>query len=64
MTKKPQWPKARLYPLVARAVEAGAAYGVRCAFKHTDTPTPDSIIEHVEREIMTLLSEEFDFGDN
>jgi len=51
------------YRILSRLVEAGAQYGVRRAFKHTDNPELETIIENVEREIMTAISEEFIFDD-
>lgn len=53
--------KFRAYPIIADAIERGIDFGVRRAFKHTDTPTPDAIIEHVETEVLNALSEIIDF---
>jgi len=53
--------KAKLYVLAAEAVEVGSSFGVRGAFKHTDTPSVETIIENVEREMLNALTERFDF---
>lgn len=46
-----------VYRLVSEAVSAGAQYGVRRAFKHTDTPSPDAIASEVENSVMNALAE-------
>ncbi len=55
--------RLRAYPLVQRAVEESVAYGVRRAFKHTDAPDVESIIEAVDQSVMNAMCELFDFGD-
>ena len=57
-------PRVKLYPLVARAVEEGVAYGIRHYFKHRSTEDPlneDALAEHVEREVLNTLCEVLDF---
>lgn len=55
--------KFRAYELVARAVEAGAAYGVRRAHKHTDNPSRDTIQNEVVNAIMSELCDIIDWED-
>lgn len=62
MTKKPT-PKVKLWPIISRAVEEGAAYGVQRAFKHTEHPSLDHIQEQVEMAVMNELAEVLEFGD-
>jgi len=53
--------RPKLYEMVARAVEAGAAYGMRRAHKHTETPSQVDVIQHVVDGVMLYLCEAFDF---
>ena len=62
MTAVKRRPKVKLWTIISRAVEEGAAYGIRRAYKHTDTPTHEDICEQVEREVMNALAEVLDFG--
>lgn len=55
--------KAKVYPIVKRAVEEGALMGYRRAHKHTQTPSEEAVVEAVEAAIMLALSEVIDFGD-
>ena len=61
--RKPR-PRAKLYPVLVACVEEGAAFGVRRAFKHTETPDYATICEHVEREILNLLCERLVIDDD
>ena len=54
-------PYFKVYTLIASAVELGAGFGVRRAFKHTDTPAHDDIIESVYQEMMNALCDVIDF---
>jgi len=62
-TRKPR-PRARLYPVLVACVEEGAAFGIRRAFKHTETPDHEVICEHVGREILNLLCERLVIDDD
>jgi hypothetical protein len=53
--------KVRIYSLVKKCVEDGAALGVRRAKKHADDPSEDIVVEHVITEIMNQLDEWFMF---
>jgi hypothetical protein len=46
------------------AVEDGVAIGVRRAFKYTDTPTEDQMIEVIRHEVMNQICEWFKFAEN
>lgn len=52
------------YAVVARAVEEGASYGVRRAFKHTDKPEQNYIAQEVESAIMNALCEVLKFSED
>lgn len=57
--------KAKTYPLMREAVEAGIAYGYHRAYKHTSTPAPADIMSAIEDAVMTEISERFSFdGDD
>ena len=56
--------RARVYPLMREAVEAGTAYGWQRAHKHVDDPTPEAIKEAIEQAVMNEICERFQFdGD-
>ena len=52
--------RVRAYPILARAVEEGVAAGYRHAHKHTDTPSEELLREHLERDVLSAISEVFD----
>lgn len=52
--------KAKVYPLLCEAIEAGVAYGLTRAHKHTDTPTREQIAEAVEQAMLHELLERFE----
>jgi hypothetical protein len=53
--------KVRAHDILAQAVEDGVVVGWRRAHKHTEKPSPDSVIEQIEREVMNAICEHFDF---
>lgn len=56
--------RAKTYPLMREAVEAGIAYGWHRAYKHTNTPEPAAIMEAIEEAVMNAICERFEFeGD-
>ena len=58
--------KLRTYPVIARAVEEGVAYGLQRYNKYNDPDVPggdDAIAEHVEREVLNALCEVIEFDD-
>jgi hypothetical protein len=56
--------KLNAYSIIVDAVEKGVMFGLNRAYKHTDTPSRETIAENVEREIMNILCEIFVFEDN
>lgn len=52
------------YEVIRRAVEAGTRYGLRRAYKHTETPDRDAIVDQIEQAIMSELSEVVNFFDD
>ena len=54
----------KVYYLIERAVEQGAAFAASRSLKHTDKPSQQTIEENVVREVMLALDEilEFDEG--
>lgn len=54
--------KVNVYKVVSRAVEEGVAYGINRAFKYTDIPSRDTIVENVEREVMNSLADVINYG--
>lgn len=55
---KPNW-----YAIISDCVERGAGFGVRRAYKHTDSPSEDAIVESVNNEVMNAISEVVDWDD-
>ena len=55
--------KLKLYTVISRAVNEGVNYGVNRAFKYSDTPNHESLVEHIEREVMNSLDEVIEYGD-
>ena len=51
-----------IYKILQRCVEEGARYGYRRAFKHTNDPTEDAIIDSVILNVMNEITEWFDFN--
>jgi len=51
------------YEIIARAVEEGVKFGLMHAYKHTESPTQESLAECVERDVMAALDEVIDFGE-
>ena len=56
--------KVHLYALISRAVDEGITYGLNRAYKHTDNPDRETIIESLDREIMTALCEVIEFDES
>lgn len=51
----------RAYPIVARAVEEGVAYGYRRAHKYTDSPSEEGLCEAIVSAVMGELCGVLDF---
>lgn len=56
--------RVRAYPVLREAVERGAAYGWRRAFKHADKPTDDAAIDAIADAVMNEICERFDFPED
>lgn len=55
--------KPRTYREVREQVSLAARAGYRRAFKHTDEPSEDLIVECIEREVMGELCELVEFPE-
>lgn len=55
-------PKFRV--ILEQAIEEGVRRGYSRAHKHVESPTEDSIIEHIEDAVMSSIYEYFDFEEN
>ena len=53
--------RLKAYPVIREAISSGIAFGIRRAYKHTDTPGHDVLQEQIEQEIMNALEEVIDF---
>ena len=51
------------YKILQMAVEDGIALGVRRAFKYTDKPDEERMIETIRMEVMTQICEWFYFNE-
>ena len=51
------------YKILQMAVEDGIALGVRRAFKYTDEPSEDQMVETIRMEVMTQICEWFYFNE-
>lgn len=56
--------KPKSWPVLVRCVEEGVQMGWNRAHKHTDHPDEQSILEHIETEVMNAICEAFDFADS
>lgn len=55
--------KPNTYVILERAVEEGALMGYRRAFKHTETPTEDAVVQSIVDAVMLSVSEVFVFQE-
>lgn len=55
--------KVDLYTIIGRAVEEGLRFGYRRAHKHTDTPPEEQLLDYMEAEVMSALSEVINFEE-
>lgn len=55
--------KINAYEVINRAVDDGVSYGFMRAFKHTDKPTNEHIMEEINNAIMGSLCDVLIFGD-
>lgn len=57
---KPKFPKARIYEILSRAIEAGVAHGWRRAHKYSEDPGEEVIKHQIEQEVMSAICEIFE----
>ena len=55
--------KVKMRVILEQAIEAGVRRGYRRAFKHVESPTEESICEHIEECVMGEIYEYFSFED-
>lgn len=55
--------KPKFQNILINAVESGVALGYRRAFKHTDSPKEDQILQSIVAAVMTEIYENFTFED-
>ena len=53
----------KIYPVMARCIEEGVAYGITRAYKHTDSPSKEQIKEAIEQAVIDELCIWFKFDD-
>lgn len=51
----------KTYTIIQDAVERGCQYGVTRAYKHTDKPSFESIVQECESAVMNALCDVIDF---
>ena len=51
----------KIYHLLARCVEEGVALGLARAFKHSETPTTDQMVQAIYSAVMNEICEWFNF---
>lgn len=52
------------YKLLQRCVEEGVMIGVNRAYKHTDNPTAEQLVDAIERAVMNEICEWFKFNED
>lgn len=55
--------RAKVYPLMQDAVDAGVRYGWNRAHKHDSTPSEDIIVNAITDAVMNEICEKFEFLD-
>ena len=55
--------KVKLHGIIERAIEEGIELGYRRAFKHTDKPSEEQIVESISRAVMFNIDEVMSFDD-
>ena len=56
--------KPKTYNILRDAIERGISYGVRRAYKHTDTPSEATLEHEIDMAIWNEIHECFDFKTN
>lgn len=55
--------RVNVWEVLERAVVSGATYGYHRAYKHTDTPTEDGVVEEIRIAIMNELHDVLFYDD-
>jgi len=55
--------KINAYRIIDDAVEKAIAYGYKRAYKHTDTPTEQHLLQEIHRAVMNELCEVLKFEE-
>lgn len=55
--------KIKVYDILSDRVDAGIAFGLNRAFKHTDHPTREQLADDLHLNIMVSIDEIFSFED-
>lgn len=56
--------KPRIYSILSSAIEFGITQGYKNAFKHTDSPSESTIVNHIKDAILFEISEYFVFDED
>jgi predicted Zn-dependent protease with MMP-like domain len=56
--------RPKLIPLLERCIENGTLLGYRRAFKHTENPTEEEIVDKINDAIINEIYEWFDFSES
>lgn len=55
--------RLRAYDIVTRAVEEGVGFGITRAYKHSEAPTREALVDAVEQEVKANLCDVINFND-
>lgn len=55
--------KPRIHAILGDAIERGIEAGMRRAYKHTDTPTQDQIMDKIHAAIWENIYQVFEFDE-
>jgi len=55
--------RVRAYAVMERAVEDGVRAGFSRAHKHTDSPSPEALVDEIANQVMNAICEWFVFEE-
>ena len=55
--------KPKLHVILEQAIDEGVARGYRRAYKHTDAPTDEAVINTIQECVLSSFYEYFDFDN-
>ena len=55
--------KPKEYQVLQMCIENGLAFGLNRAYKHTDEPTKDQILDAIEQALMEEIHQWFEFPE-